>query len=370
MRTNRIIFTRKIFITALFVTFLFLIGCGEVKRPAEGKEDVITVIADSSDFTRLEQPLTAVFGKKIITPQQEQLFYLKRENIEKLPVYKNKKNILIIAPLDGNNQVSKFIRSMLDSAVTESVMEDSAFVFNKYNLWADGQLVMIMTSADINTLIKNIDKEHDNLLFYFQKMSNKRLAQALYNGKYEKKNIEAKFLKNYGWMIYVQADYYLAKDAPEDNFIWLRRSPGSDMERWIFVHWIDNASPALLEPDSVTAIRNRMTKKYYRAMDDTSYVQTVKDYTTISEVDFLGRYALMTNGLWRMSDKSMGGPFISYTFYDENTKRIYMLDGSIFAPKFEKKKLIQQVDVTLQSFLTEQQVKPERKEDIMKHLDE
>jgi hypothetical protein len=202
-------------------------------------------------------------------------------------------------------------------------------------------------------------------------MSNKRLEQSLYNDKYEKKDIEAKFLKNYGWVIYVQADFVVAKDQPEDNFVWLRRSPGSDMERWLFVHWIDNATPALLNPDSIIAIRNRVTKKYYRSMDDTSYVEIVNDnnYKFISEVDFLGRYALMFNGLWRMSDMSMGGPFVSYTFYDEVTKRIYMLDGSIFAPKFDKKKLIQQMDITLQSFLTERELSKERKEDLLERLE-
>ena len=58
--------------------------------------------------------------------------------------------------------------------------------------------------------------------------------------------LEGKLLKEYGWLIYIQADFQLALDEPENNFVWLRRSPGSDMERWIFIHWIDNASPAYL----------------------------------------------------------------------------------------------------------------------------
>ena len=61
-----------------------------------------------------------------------------------------------------------------------------------------------------------------------------------------RKDIEGKFLNDYGWIIYVQADFKVALNKPEDNFVWLRRSPGSDMERWIFVHWIENASPEYL----------------------------------------------------------------------------------------------------------------------------
>ncbi len=67
--------------------------------------------------------------------------------------------------------------------------------------------------------------------------------------------------------------------------------------------------------------------------------------TMTSEVNFNGKYALMTQGLWRFNNGSGGGPFISYTFYDEETRRIYILDASIFAPKYFKKDLIQSVDV-------------------------
>ena len=66
----------------------------------------------------------------------------------------------------------------------------------------------------------------------------------------------------------------------------------------------------------------------------------------------------------------MGGPFINYTFYDEKSKRIYMIDGSIFAPKYFKRNLIQQMDITVQSFLTKDELSQERKEDLLDALDD
>jgi hypothetical protein len=77
----------------------------------------------------------------------------------------------------------------------------------------------------------------------------------------------------------------------------------------------------------------------------------------------------MTQGLWRFNDNSGGGPFINYTFYDEDTKRIYMLDASIFAPKYLKKSIIQQVDVLLHSFKTEKEISPEHKKEILEELE-
>ncbi len=352
----------------LVITTTLFVSCDQSLKSAVGNEDEIIVFADSSEFYELESSLLTVFGKVIYTPQPENLFYLTRKEIYEIEKYRNKKNIIILAPLNSGTETSKYINGMLSPDVKKLINSDSISVINKHDLWARNQLLMILTAPTIEKLNESILNEHENLLHHFQKVSDKRLFQSLYNEKFERKDIEAGFLKNYGWMIYVQSDYYLALDKPEDNFVWLRRSPGTDMERWIFVHWIENASPAMLNRDSIYSIRNRLSEKYYRSSDDESYVEISDDYKTTLEVNFLNRYALMTQGLWRMNDGSMGGPFINYTFYDQPTKRLYMLDGSIYAPKYYKKKLIQQVDVILQSFLAEREVRSDVKEELMEEL--
>jgi len=363
-------FIKKYFTSAMFVIVLliFLSSCN-VQKEAVGKEDVIYVVADSLEFYDLEADLLSVFGKVIYTPQAENLFNLKRISVTKLDKYKRKKNILIVAPLNSGSYTSKYINSILDSTVKNLVEEDSEYVFNKHNLWAKDQLVMILTSPNMKELKANILKGSENLLYQFQNISNKRLFNELYNPRYERKKIEAKFLKEYGWIIYVQADYVPAIDKPKDNFVWLRRAPNSSMERWIFVHWIDNASPSFLNPDSIYKERNRVTKKFYQTADGKAYVQIADSYLTSKEVNFEGKYAIITQGLWRTSDHQMGGPFVNYTFYDAATKRIYMLDGSIFAPKYYKKKLIQQVDVTLHSFKTKKEMSKDKVEDLLDELD-
>ncbi len=66
----------------------------------------------------------------------------------------------------------------------------------------------------------------------------------------------------------------------------------------------------------------------------------------------------------------MGGPFINYTFFDAKTGRLYMLDGSIFAPKYYKRNLIQQTDVLLQSFMTEPEIGKDKKQDLLTAAEE
>ncbi len=367
MTRTRIKRSSTFFFITVLVSFLFY-SCGG-KKSAVGLEDEIIVFADSTEFYDLESSLLTVFSKLIYTPQPEILFNLTRKNITEFEKYKNRKSIVFVAPLNSSSDVAKFIDNMLDQNVKNLVNEDSVTVVNKKSLWANDQLVMVLTAPDMQKLNKSILDRSDDLIHYFQRISDDRLKQSLYNSTYEQKKIEAQILKKYGWMIYVQTDYMLAKDDSTNNFVWLRRTPGSDLERWIFVHWIDNASPEMLNRDSVSVLRNKLTNKYLRSSDDSSYIEISNDYKTTREVNFLDRYALSTQGLWRMSDGSMGGPFINYVFYDEPTKRLYMLDASIYAPKFYKKKLIQQVDVLLQSFLTQREVHPDKYEDLMDELE-
>ena len=357
---------KKILIALIsIISVFYFVSCEISNQPAQGLEDEIYVMADSTEYSELSASLDSTFERIIYTPQPEKLFTLIRISPNQLERYKHKKNLLIVAPLNSESLTSRFIHSSVDSAAIDKIKEQQDFIIRKNNLWARNQLVMILTAPTIGELEYKILNNKDNLLYTFQKASDKRLEQSLYNSRYEQEPLEGKLLKEYGWLIYVQADFKLAIDAPKDNFIWLRRSPGSDMERWIFVHWIDNASPALLQPDSIKAIRNRLTKKYYRTSDDSSFVVIAQDYYTTSEVNFKGRYAIFTQGLWELNIKGMGGPFINYTFYDEKSKRLYMLDGSVYAPKYYKRNLIQQMDVTLQSFMTANELSADKKEDLL-----
>jgi hypothetical protein len=362
----------KIFLIVLsiFSSIYFFIGCDSSQKPATGFEDEIYVVADSIEFEELKVALQTAFEVEINTPLPEKLFTLIRISSNQIEKVKNKKNILIVAPLNSGSYTSEYIKTIVDNEIQKRLESESDFILSKYDLWAKNQLVTVLSAANMQELEFKILKNKDNLLYAYQKISDKRLKESLYAPRYERKAIEGLLLRDHGWLIYVQADYKLAKNDSEKNFVWLRRSPGSDMERWIFIHWIDNATPEYLNTDSIKSIRNRLTKEFYQVRDDTAYVVMVDSFYTTTEVNFNGRYTLYTQGLWDLNIKGMGGPFINYTFYDEKSKRLYMLDGSLFAPKYYKRNLIQQIDVILQSFLTKDEISKDRVEDLIDEIDE
>jgi len=48
----------------------------------------------------------------------------------------------------------------------------------------------------------------------------------------------------------------------------------------------------------------------------------------------------------------MGGPFVNYTFYDETSGRLYMIDGMIFAPGYDKREFLRQMEAIAHTFRT------------------
>ncbi len=354
------------------ITFLFtLVGCNNSQRPAVGNEDDIIVIADSSLYYELEAEMLHVFEKVIYTPQPENLFNLMRKNLSELNTLQNRKNIILLGTLDSQDNVSKYIKSALDTSVTNLIKGGKEFFINKNNLWAKNQLVMFLVANSVDELRQRILNGNEELLYSFRKTSNERLFAQLYKPRLENKKIEAQLLDKYGWMMYVQPDVELAKSDSANGFVWLRSGRNRDIERWVFVKWIENASAKYLNSDSLINIRNRVTRDNYLVSEDSVFVEVAYGNSApiVSQANFNERYALMSQGFWKFSDRSGGGPFISYSFLDEKTGRFYMIDASIFAPKYYKKKLLQRADVILSSFRTIDELSEDRKEDILDELE-
>lgn len=356
----------------LFVTLLLaLSSCTNSQKPAIGNGDDIIVIADSSLYYELEAEMLHVFEKIIYTPQPENLFNLQRENFRKFRKLQNRKNIIILGTLDSDDNTSKYIKASLDSSVTELVRNNEESFINRNNLWAKDQLVMFLVSNSVEELKKNILKRNEELLYSFRQASNNRLFSNLYKPSLELKKVKADILSKFNWTLYIQPAIDYAKNDSLNNFVWLRSGRNTPIERWMFVHWIENANANYLNNDSLINIRNRVTERQYRVSDDSVYVDIAYGMSKpmVSQANFNGRYALMSQGFWKFSDKSGGGPFISYSFLDEKSGRFYMIDASIYAPKYYKKKLLQQADVVLSSFKTIDELSEENIKEILSELE-
>ena len=355
-----------IVLVALLSGLLLAASCTLPKIPATGQNDEILVFADDTTWNTLESTIRFVFEDTVFTPVPETWFSLERVAFSNWEENESHKNRVIVGTLEGEGPVSRYIQQALDDTVKSLVADGKEFFFARYDSRARGQLLMFLVAPSHRELELQMRSRAPDLVYYFRNIWLKRdMAEIEADARYNKEEISRSLLRRNGWTMTIQHDYLVARDTSEARFFWVRRANPEDLERWIFVAWWDSTSPEMMVEDWIRGARDSVTRMWMRTLDDEAYVEIAPYNQNVEAVNFLNLYAIEMRGNWRFSDKTGGGPFVDYTFYDERTRRTYMLDGSIFAPRVEKKKLIMQVEALLNTFRTLDDLPDEERKEML-----
>ncbi len=350
----------------LFICVGLVSACGDqgdTRLSALGSEGEITVIADSLTWAGpVGDAIRDELGTDILTlPNNEAHFDLFRVDIDGPAVITNaikkRKYILIAASLDENSAEGRLMRASLDSASTEVVRQQRAVVVQQPNLWFRNQMVVYATAATPNLLAQEIAKEGENLRYIYNKLSRDITITDIFRRARQTEK-EAKMLEKHDFAINIQHDFVAPMDTTD--FVWYRRVLGDSNWRSLFVHYIEDADPSLLETEWIHSVRDSLTQLYVRGTLD-GWLEIDKRRPLITEnINFLDRYGFETRGLWHMvgihpdSGRKIamggGGPFVTYTFYDEKQQRIYMIDGMVFSPKNDKREFLRHMEAAAYTF--------------------
>jgi hypothetical protein len=336
---------RKVFFAILMLMNLLYFFCTS-KKMSLGYNDRIYVIADSTLWIETEFLLRETFEKPLVTPQHETVFTLIDGNLN---FFKNYNNLIFLTSLEEHGVVSEFVKKSLSPDLLDRVKQGS-YLFIKENEWAYKQYVMFLVSANKDTLKQQIKDNQSYLFNLFNDHWTHSLKTKMYKIS-EQTDIENMLIEKYGWMVKIQYDYAVEAEDSLNNFIMLKRS---FPERWFFVHWIDTYDPSVLHEEWCIQKRNELGIKHLNGdLVEQKFVQPVYE-----EVEFLGRRASKLSGLWENNVTIEGGPFISYSFYDDFANRIYMLDFACFDPRHKstKRSLLRQGEVILHTFQTKKEI--------------
>jgi hypothetical protein len=145
-------------------------------------------------------------------------------------------------------------------------------------------------------------------------------------------------------------DARLAKQ--EEGFWWIDRQltrlkggDNHDIQQGFFIHSEPYTSPDQLRLDHVLDRRDELTKRHVQGPTKGSYMATERRFfPAYEEMEFDGHFALEVRGLWKMENDFMGGPFYSLTVVDEDRGRLLTLEGYAYAPYFDKRPYIREVE--------------------------
>lgn len=342
-----------------------LVGCGDADHRPEaiGQEGQITVVMDSAQWdSPLGDAVRENIGAYIETlPAPERSFELQHTALytpRQFEEVKKRKNLVFIAPLNDSTQEAQFLRNTFSPAAQQAIREGDAAAVSRKDVWRRRQQVFYVTAADAEALTSAFNNGDISIRDTFNLVTRERLYREMFE-RGRQPDLEERLMEDHGFAVNVQHDYQIAIDTT--NFIWLRRVL-SDTWRSLFVHYEEGADPGVITPEWIYAKHDSLTQRYLQgSLDGWVEIDRRRPLET-KQINFAGRYGFETRGLWHMvgiiDGEKMGlgggGPFLTYTFYDQPSGRIYMLDGSVFAPGHEKREFLRQMEVIAHTFRTRQ----------------
>ena len=103
--------------------------------------------------------------------------------------------------------------------------------------------------------------------------------------------------------------------------------------------------------DNLIAARNEMLARNVPGQLDNSYMTTSGEKTpALHWMKYKKRDFAEIRGLWEVQNDFMGGPFVSHAFYDKDSANIIVLEGFVYAPRYDKRNYLRQVESMLYSF--------------------
>ncbi len=323
---------------------------------ARGDIGEIILVMDSTQYAGgLGDKVKEVFREPMKgLPQDEPMFKLGKASPKRLnSILRSATNMIFVMTLDSKTSESNVMRGFFTDQSLKTIQRDtSIFMSVRRDEYARGQIVLYLYSTEEEILISKLEKNKDRLQELFESVERDRLRKRLFT---ERENqTEAVIEEDHPFSIQIPYGWDLAKNSK--NFVWLRFLE-ADKEKNVFVYYEPYRDVEVF--NDVTRLRDRITENNLRDSQKPSIFITRQERADIravhtQTVNFNGRYAIKARGLWKISDNSGGGPYVSYTLVDEEQQMIYYIEGYVYSPGTDKKNFIRELDTILSTFTTEE----------------
>jgi len=339
-----------------FGFFIVLTSCTEEQQRQAGvmpsssgsHDEVLVVMNDSTWEGALGDSIRKYFrASYMVLPQPEPIFGVKQTSYDKFKdLFRKFRNVLFVGVLDRNHPTANHIREMLgDKQLKRAKSNQGFYSFIKRNRWAKPQLHCYLFAPDRSTLGKVIHRNHQRFVELFQNSELDKYKSLVYiegTNNQLTERVQEKFAIN----LRIPSDYKKAMD--KKNFMWLRYDTDEiTINLMLSKKPYDNAQFA----NKGILWRNSLGKKYVESTVKGSYMSTDTILGPISKKTKLNGYEVYENrGLWRMENDFMGGPFLNYYLLDRKHKQMILMDGFVYAPGKDKKKLMRQLEAIFSTF--------------------
>lgn len=319
-------------VIVMFSALLLLAACNSrqneaiLKKSSSGKTLEVLMAADKGHFTGATRDLIdSIFRQpQGCLPQPEPVFdvvSIPVSSLHNTQMFQMHRNILLFEVKEGNPDKVYIER---DKWATPQVVVDVAAS-------SEASLRDLLRRYEATIFRAIYDAEHQRMIRAFYNMRNVKLMNRL--------------SEKFGFDLTVSEDFMWAEE--DDGFAWLRKET-KDISLGILVNVTPYKSQDQLSPEKIYNRLDTIMRRHVPGPSEGSYMGTERRVEMESmKVDYEGSsYCIQTHGLWRLfgNEDRMGGPFVNYSMLSPDGKDIIDLIGFVYAPRFEKRDYLMQVE--------------------------
>lgn len=318
----------------LTLVIIFLSGCSSSTNQlpySTGSSREITVVVKSEDWinkTRLAL---------------ENIFC---DTLEALPRPERNFDLLMVQEKLFNRLYQKNGNVLLFS-IDDSVTNNQVLVHK--NKWSRGQLVINVHSSSLHGALNELSKQGDSFKNLFLEAAIDRDQQYFRSAG---TGLDTFIVNQHKVSGFLKPGAILAKN--EIDFFWYKWE--SEMMKGGFEHQVSQNLLVYYEPytdasqlslNYLLSRRDSVLKRHVPGNSEGSYLSTSYRLFRPFEEEVLlnGEYAKVIQGLWRAEGgMNMGGPFLALHKIDTIRNRLLSIEGFVYAPQFEKREFLQQLE--------------------------
>ena len=252
---------------------------------------------------------------------------------------------LVNVPQAAFTSMFQVHRNIIVINISKDVTEPGVLYRN--DVWAAPQTVIRVNAPDSETAVQLIKENTTTIIGMLEEAERARMIRNA--KKYEERSIAPAVTEMVGGSPHFPSGYKIKKRT--DDFIWVSYDPEYVSQGILIYKYPVVEGEDMMSPENLVAANSKMLMENVPGMFENTYM-IISNYAqpTVKYMKYHGLQFAEIRGLWEVHNDYMGGPFVTHVFYSPDGKYMIGLEGFVYAPKYDKRQYLRQVEAIIYSF--------------------
>jgi hypothetical protein len=201
--------------------------------------------------------------------------------------------------------------------------------------------------ADAQTAAELIQSEGAKIVSFIEQAERDRVIRNTM--RYEEKDLAVMVADIFGGCLHFPTGYQFKKKT--SDFIWIADEKQYTIQGVFVYRYPALGTKGDFSKANIIAHRNEVLRNNAPGMFENTYMTTgTLPEPSVEYIKYQGRSFAQTRGYWEVANDYMGGPFVSHSFYSPDGIYVIVCDAFVYAPKFDKRQYLRQVESLLYSW--------------------